>query len=1117
MLASIVAILAAGCVLITDEELAARQDFDGDGAVAVQFGGDDCADDDDAVGPAAVELCDGVDNDCDGSKDEDAADAQTWYADPDGDGFGGAEKSACSEPDGYISVSGDCDNGNASINPDAIEVWYDGVDQDCRGDDDFDQDADGFRQVDDCDDENEDINPEIVEVYYDTVDANCDGLSDFDADQDGFDIGDDCDDTQSAIYPGAEDTWYDGLDANCDESSDFDADGDGFDAVEWGGADCDDSAAGVNPGVVEIWYSGIDENCDGLPDYDQDGDGFDLGDDCDDVDSAVNPGATDVWYDGTDTNCDTASDYDQDADGFDVVAFGGADCDDLTGVVYPGAADDWYDGVDANCDGASDFDADADGQDVDSAGGSDCDDGDVAVYLGAAELCDAVDSDCDGDVAEDDSLDALVWYADFDGDGFGDVEAGYIACAVPVGFVADATDCDDADVGAFPGALESCDTTDSDCDGDINDPDAIDAIAWFADGDGDGFGVAESTTTACTAPAGYSAEIGDCDETRASVNPGEVEVCDAYNLDEDCSGAADDDDAGVTGLNVYYADVDGDRYGDLGSTISMCERPSTHVTNKTDCDDLDEDANPGEDEVCDALDVDEDCDGVVDDDDASVSGQTTYWVDADGDGFGSGSAAGIESCEIPAGYRTNELDCDDSDASVSPSLGNCDLSSSRTRWSAYGQTRQFGISLCVLDDYDGDGATDFAVGSDYLNNAGQSNGGVSVLALDATGEVSPTTATLTIVGHDVEAAYRLPPAGADLDGDGFSDILVGAPLADNGGSNAGAVYIFLAGRSGVLSTSGADAEIVGAVDDDFVGSALAWLGDVDGNGVPEALIGAPYVDAAGADAGSAYVLEPPSSGAATSSSAKVTLVGEGAGDMAGYSVAAVDFDGDGVQDPVVGTPVALNDAAIVAGAVYVVSGALSGTISLSAATTTIRGEALWDLLGRALASIGDIDGDGLDDLLVGAPGDDAGGTDAGGGFVFLGGSTGSLDASDANASVLGASTNGRAGDCVSPLGDVNDDGVPDIGIGAPYTTGVSSQEGRAYVIFGPPSGTMSLADADGTVFGESSGSQAGWSLAGVGDVDGDAWGDVLVGAVGNIPSYPGYASGAVYLVSGGAL
>ena len=228
--------------------------------------------------------------------------------------------------DGYLvgTCGGDdCDDGNAAVHPGAVDAWYDGIDSDCAGNDDYDADGDGH-------------------------------------DSDAYG-GDDCDDTDGSVYPGAADTWYDGVDSDCAGNDDFDADHDGYDSAGYGGKDCNESDPTINPGATEIWYDGVDQDCSGGSDYDADGDGHDSdaygGDDCDDTDADVYLGAPEIWYDGVDQDCRGGDDYDADGDGHDSDAYGGDDCDDTDASV-------WQDCVGAG-DGGS-----GDGAALDTGGGA---------------------------------------------------------------------------------------------------------------------------------------------------------------------------------------------------------------------------------------------------------------------------------------------------------------------------------------------------------------------------------------------------------------------------------------------------------------------------------------------------------------------------------------------------------------------------------------------------------------------------------------------------------------------------------------------------------------------------------------------------------------------------
>jgi hypothetical protein len=185
-------------------------DLDGDGVTSDEG---DCNDDDPAIHPGAEETCDGVDQDCDGEIDEEATDGDRWYEDLDGDGYAGAPVTACAAEASWSETLDDCDEGSDEVHPEAEETWYDGIDQDCDGND-LDQDGDGFDVQDDCDDTDAEVHPDATERTDELVDYDCDG----DGDNDGSLTDEDCQDDAPEIHPGALDACGDGLDADCDGS-----------------------------------------------------------------------------------------------------------------------------------------------------------------------------------------------------------------------------------------------------------------------------------------------------------------------------------------------------------------------------------------------------------------------------------------------------------------------------------------------------------------------------------------------------------------------------------------------------------------------------------------------------------------------------------------------------------------------------------------------------------------------------------------------------------------------------------------------------------------------------------------------------------------------------------
>ena len=334
-------------------------DVDGWDGVASVSGFEDCDDTDDTVHPTASELCDGQDNDCNGSLDP-------TERDRDGDYWTECTVDSGGWDGGAISGYADCDDADATVHPTASEL--------CDG------------QDNDCD----------LTVPSDETDDDNDGWVECAVDEDGWDgtpvTGfEDCDDTDADTWPGAVEVEYDGIDQDCSGADLCDVDGDGFDhdGQFCYGDDCDDTDADVNIDATETWYDGVDQDCDGRNDYDYDGDGFDSatygGEDCDDADPDTWPGAPDEPGDGVITDCDAADEYDVDGDGFDGADYGGSDCDDANSDISPGADEVWYDGVDGDCDGASDYDQDGDGVDSAEYGGEDCDDTDAATIDCAAD------------------------------------------------------------------------------------------------------------------------------------------------------------------------------------------------------------------------------------------------------------------------------------------------------------------------------------------------------------------------------------------------------------------------------------------------------------------------------------------------------------------------------------------------------------------------------------------------------------------------------------------------------------------------------------------------------------------------------------------------------------
>jgi len=375
----------------------------------------------------------------------------------------------------------------------------------------------------------------------------------------------------------------------------------------------------------------------------------------------------------------------------------------------------------------------------------------------------------------------------------------------------------------------------------------------------------------------------------------------------------------------------------------------------------------------------------------------------------------------------------------------------------------FGISTAGVGDFNADGYDDFIVGA-YTNDATGSNAGAAYVFDGASGASAEQAIVITGAAAGDRFGEAVGAAG-DVNGDGFPDIIVGASQNDAGGSNAGRAYVYYGGPG---ANAVADLILTGHAANDRYGSAVAGAGDVNGDGFGDIIVGAPFNGAGGSLAGRAYVYY---GGSPADSTADLVFTGEPTAFLGISLSGAGDTNGDGYDDLLVGSPGATDRA-------FVYYGGPSGD---TVADVVLFGRSANDDFGYSVSGVGDVNGDGFDDIVVGAQLDASAGVGAGRAYVYFGGEPMSPSA---GLVLTGRIANDYFGGDVSGAGDVNGDGFAD------FIVGARGNAAHVYVFFGG----LAVDDApDFVIEGRAPGSAYGFSVSGAGDPNADGFADILIG------------------------
>ncbi len=424
-------------------------------------------------------------------------------------------------------------------------------------------------------------------------------------------------------------------------------------------------------------------------------------------------------------------------------------------------------------------------------------------------------------------------------------------------------------------------------------------------------------------------------------------------------------------------------------------------------------------------------------------------------------------------------------------------------WSNAGYTRYVNVGR-FDSDFNGDGYSDVIVGSPYYDAGTAVDAGRAYIYLGGSTMNSVADVILLPSAAGDNFGWSVACAG-DVNGDGYADAIVGAPYNDTGFTDAGRAYIYLGGSTMNVNV---DYLINGAAAGDHLGQSVASAGDVNGDGYSDVIVGAPYNDTGGSNKGAAGVYFGGSFLQGIETTADVTMTGFSVSDGLGGSVASAgDVNGDGYADVIVSVPGSDSEGTDAGRAVIYFGGSAMDQF----VDVILAGGVAGDTFGQSVASAGDVNGDGYTDVVVGAYHNDAAAANAGAAYVYLGGSFLVPMETTADVTLLGAAASDQFGISVASAGDVDGDGYADVIVGADWNDVGGANAGRAYIYRG---GSPMDVNVYVTLTGVAAGDLFGISVAPAGDVNGNGYADVIVGAIYNDLAFTD--AGAAYVYLGGS-